>query len=258
MNMLNDNEWESINKIILDIYSEEDSSKMRKKFIENLRLLVPFSLAEFSLGNNDLKLYDSVEANMISGEKPNILEKYYHYKDLCGSENLNWIFLYPYSYVVTNATSNLKPGDFENSKFNTMFLKQLKMNFCCTITLRNEGNFLGEVSLYSSAESDFSERDIYILNQIKEHLSNRLAYFLKKGSPVTISKDQVDHLIKSNLTEREIQLFKLLLTDMTNESIAKELSISINTVKKHIGNIFDKLDIKSRSQLRNFLNRLIP
>lgn len=54
-----------------------------------------------------------------------------------------------------------------------------------------------------------------------------------------------------NLTKREQEIFKLLLQDKTNQEISDELFISIGTVKTHIHNIFQKVDVSRRAQLIN-------
>jgi DNA-binding CsgD family transcriptional regulator len=51
------------------------------------------------------------------------------------------------------------------------------------------------------------------------------------------------------LTERERQVFTLLLTDMPRKQIAAELKISNPTANFHINNLYRKLDIQSRTEL---------
>ncbi len=50
------------------------------------------------------------------------------------------------------------------------------------------------------------------------------------------------------LTEREMQVLKLVARGMNNRDIAKELFISDNTVKNHVRNILEKLQIHSRME----------
>ena len=55
------------------------------------------------------------------------------------------------------------------------------------------------------------------------------------------------------LSDREMEILQLLATGATNHQIARELFISINTVKSHIKRIYAKLGIGNRLQLVNLL-----
>ena len=49
------------------------------------------------------------------------------------------------------------------------------------------------------------------------------------------------------LTEREMQVLKLLASGVRNRKIAEKLTISEKTVARHVSNIFNKLDLNSRA-----------
>jgi LuxR family maltose regulon positive regulatory protein len=50
------------------------------------------------------------------------------------------------------------------------------------------------------------------------------------------------------LTTREVEVLKLIEAGHSNQEIAEKLFISIPTVKRHISNIYTKLDVNSRTQ----------
>jgi DNA-binding CsgD family transcriptional regulator len=49
------------------------------------------------------------------------------------------------------------------------------------------------------------------------------------------------------LTERELQVLRLVAAGKTNKAIARELSLSEKTVDRHVSNIFTKVDVSSRA-----------
>ncbi len=50
------------------------------------------------------------------------------------------------------------------------------------------------------------------------------------------------------LTMREKEVFNLLILNKSTKQIAETLKISEKTVRNHISNVIQKLDVKSRSQ----------
>lgn len=53
----------------------------------------------------------------------------------------------------------------------------------------------------------------------------------------------------TELTERELDVLKLIANGMTNSQIAEKLVISENTVKGHVSNILSKLHVADRTQV---------
>src|SRR5215213_2329122 len=50
------------------------------------------------------------------------------------------------------------------------------------------------------------------------------------------------------LTERELEVLRLVAAGTSNREIAVRLTVTLGTVKKHLNNIFGKLDVESRTQ----------
>jgi DNA-binding NarL/FixJ family response regulator len=51
-----------------------------------------------------------------------------------------------------------------------------------------------------------------------------------------------------DLTDREIEVLRLLAKGLSNQEIADNLFISVKTVRNHVSNIFSKLQVVDRVQ----------
>ena len=59
-------------------------------------------------------------------------------------------------------------------------------------------------------------------------------------------------LPRTDLSERELEIIELVATGLTNQEIAKALTISKRTVDNHVSNIFTKTGAKNRVALLNW------
>jgi DNA-binding NarL/FixJ family response regulator len=71
------------------------------------------------------------------------------------------------------------------------------------------------------------------------------ARLLKRMATRSNGGDHTD----ASLTEREIEVLRLVAHGASNPQIAEELCITVNTVKSHIKNILFKLQLENRTQV---------
>ncbi len=57
-----------------------------------------------------------------------------------------------------------------------------------------------------------------------------------------------------NISKREKEIISYIVKGLNNDEICETLFISKNTVKRHVYNIFKKMDVKTRLELVTFLN----
>jgi DNA-binding NarL/FixJ family response regulator len=74
------------------------------------------------------------------------------------------------------------------------------------------------------------------------------AKLLTEFAAMSKRADERQQLPAPRLTDREMEVLKLVAQGLNNRDIAKELFISENTVKNHIRNILEKLHLHSRME----------
>ncbi len=63
-----------------------------------------------------------------------------------------------------------------------------------------------------------------------------------------MSQPERGHVPRLRLTDRELEVLRLVAKGMNNREIARDLFISDNTVKNHVRNILEKLQLHSRME----------
>ena len=79
---------------------------------------------------------------------------------------------------------------------------------------------------------------------ISPHIAGKVLQRVRASTPSAVDAET----IRSELSDREIQVLKLIANGKDNALIAAELHISPKTVKNHISNILMKLQIENRIQ----------
>jgi DNA-binding NarL/FixJ family response regulator len=70
--------------------------------------------------------------------------------------------------------------------------------------------------------------------------------FRRTPSPAFEPNTQVQETL--GISGRELEVLELLAAGRSNKEIAKRLEVSPNTVKTHVGNLYDKLEVKRRTE----------
>ncbi|MEN8172563.1 MAG: LuxR C-terminal-related transcriptional regulator [Chloroflexota bacterium] len=79
------------------------------------------------------------------------------------------------------------------------------------------------------------------------YASKLLAVFEHESRP-SISEKDTAYSMLDQLSSRELEALRLLVTEMTAPEIADEMIVSVSTVRTHIKNIYSKLDVHSRHE----------
>ncbi|MGY5351573.1 7TM diverse intracellular signaling domain-containing protein [Wenyingzhuangia sp. IMCC45533] len=103
---------------------------------------------------------------------------------------------------------------------------------------------------------------VKILQKENDQFKREIQTFLNKIKELESSDDSEQHpvefdllITKHDLSERETEVLLLIYKGYTNKRIADELFVSLNTVKYHIRNIYQKLNIKSKNEVIDIVTK---
>lgn len=74
-----------------------------------------------------------------------------------------------------------------------------------------------------------------------------------KNTDFIINEEAMNEL---EISKRELEVLQLMAVGLSNQEIAERLFVSLNTIKTHISNLFEKLDVKRRTQAVEKAKRL--
>ena len=128
------------------------------------------------------------------------------------------------------------------SKFIIIDFTKNKELFVEAIKFGVEGYILG-----TSNETEI----IHIIDQVSKGRKYFDAYFI--DSMINQNSNETEGI--EQLTAREKEILCAIGKGMSNRKISEEFYISEHTVKKHINHIFEKLNMKDRTQAALYINK---
>ncbi|WP_232698613.1 helix-turn-helix transcriptional regulator [Brevibacillus daliensis] len=138
----------------------------------------------------------------------------------------------------------LSPQEYEQSDYYYEFMSRYGLYHQMVAYLMNDGRILGSIAFVrSEKENPFHDQDVRCLEILSRFISQSMEHYMYPDASAT--KPQIE----INLTAKEREVLELVQKGYGNESIADQLFISINTVKKHLQSIYRKFDVTNRTSL---------
>lgn len=241
MKTLETNDWMIVNNIIYKLYTTEDPQLMRKQFLEQMKLVLDFDSADFYLADPEGArclvqpvLYNCEEDLAMSSE-----EQEYTRGILASGKSL--------VYRVTDVLSD--DIRMKGARYQQVYGPN-NWHYSLHLVLGRNREFLGMASFYRTiGKDDFTYDDIFLLDMLKDHMSYRLFRDSRQRGGMLEKLTVTQATEQYGLTRREQTILRMLMQGKDNPHICDELSISVNTLKKHILNIYRKLGIRNRVQM---------
>ncbi len=160
------------------------------------------------------------------------------------------IELYVFAFL-SNKTNELYShylDDLKNNPYYDELLERLLESYPnSTYVIQYEAELASDKFLINPKENSSKNPWIWLLIIVLIlSLSFNILQFLNKRKEASISSP-----LEKNLTQQEQKVLDLILEDKTNKEIASTMFVSLSTIKTHINNLYKKLEVSSREEVKS-------
>ncbi|MCR4600482.1 MAG: helix-turn-helix transcriptional regulator [Clostridia bacterium] len=254
MKNYSNNIWLGILNLIYRIHSSRSVGELGDTILKQINWLVPFDRALFFIAHEKGDIH-VVASEGFDDEYIDLYESNYkRYDYASGIKIAGTSIVYKDSDIIEETV-------FLQSSFYSQFCEPNHIKYGIHVVMIYEGRYYGEMVLFRDDDTinamNFGESAEFKLNLLKEHLSIACSRLFQNKSvrneaaadDSLFADPKEKYRVIYNLTKRESEVLMLLLEDLSTTQICDDLIISLNTLKKHIANLYKKLGVSSRVQL---------
>ena len=141
------------------------------------------------------------------------------------------------------------------SELHTYYLSDLKYSNYYDELLTRLNTAYPKTSYTTQFDAEF-KADQFLIDHKKEKLP-WWVYLIGIAALVSLLvnfylvRERKRKVVKHTLSQQEQRVLSLILENKTNKEIAEEIFVSVSTVKTHINNLYRKLGVSSREEVKN-------
>ncbi|WP_066495609.1 AAA family ATPase [Abyssisolibacter fermentans] len=228
---------EEINKNILYHLNQIENMEEKQGFIYMLDVLIQINNADYGA-----VLFEKVDEMYLQYEKKNNENVKVH-KEPIYMKHVSYLSRKVIRYVARTGEEvilNKKPdkGIFTKDIY---IMDKDEISIVC-IPINYLGVFVGIIYLERVSREGFDENISGVIKSVIPSLISKIT----KIKDVNLHSILNPGKASSPLTDRELEVLKLVAEGMSNSAISKKLFITLGTVKSHLSNIYSKLEVDSR------------
>lgn len=253
-------DWQFLLDTIYRVNLIEDVDLFEKEVLECLMVLMPCTQGTFFVPVEE-DGRTAYKRPCVVGEEARFMDKF-----LTGNYANDPYF---FGFGLFPTTRTFRDSDFvpESYRMETPLYKEIYepqgVHFALRSYLVHNQKIIGNISLFNSKEAgEFSDKSVTILEKLAPHFALRLGKLLEEEASAESSRKLHQNAYFAaqkqwSLTPREWEIASSLFTGESDQEIADRFCISFSTLKKHVYNIYKKIDVNNRIQLYSAMKSLI-
>ena len=136
---------------------------------------------------------------------------------------------------VTITSDFYSSREWRNTAMYSDYLRPLGLEYALRLSLPAGPERTVRLAFFRDSAPNYSERDRAVLTLLRPHLRQAYLHAHRRRHPVP------------RLTPRQDDLLHLVAAGHTNAQIARRLGVAEGTVRTHLQNIYEKLNVSSRT-----------
>lgn len=186
----------------------------------------------FWYSDNEGNLRDPLNYRLSDQAMKDYLTEFHFYDSLHPTKNVT-LFREKKAIRLADMTST---NQYESSPFYRLFMRKYGLHDEMVVALIHQGILVGAIGMAQKEDSNkYTANDRNTLNLISDVIASVIMHQIKNEETV--------------LSKREQEVVELVKKGWTNQVIAEKLHISVNTVKRHLQNIYEKYSVNNKTQL---------
>lgn len=228
---------EEINESILYHLNRIENMEEEKGIIYILDFLTRNSCADYGA-----ILFEKSDEMYLQYKKKNN-EKVIVHKESINIKHVDYISHKVIRYVArTEEEVVLNKKSYDGIFVNDLYIMDKEEVSIVCIPIKYLGIFVGVIYLEKMCHDGFNENTVSIIKSFIPSLISKKTTIKDVNLYSIFNQGKVN----SPLTDRELEVLKLVAEGMSNSDISKKIFISPRTVKNHLSNIYSKLEVDSR------------
>ena len=236
--------WRTIHEYLLDVESATSKREFFSRSLSGIDRLIPADAATGLYDDWGRRLFGSG----LSDAENRAYNDYYRFRFPFVSDQRHfqeaWIAL-----ADRDSCSPVEWQDYHNSEYVTDWINPHGEARLLVYTDRRLPHRLVLSRGRTPLCPKFSEAERAILSVVSPHLSNLYSCFekLENSDSFSLCEDEVRERFPQ-VSRREAQVATLLCRGLTAPEIASKLFLSVRTVESHLGQLYMKLDVRTRRE----------
>lgn len=263
-NSFSDKELTFLSQMIYRINLQTSYAQVCETILHQVQYIIPYTkgiIFQITEDNRELRFQNPVaqNASQISFDE-NIF--------MAGNYRSDWLIstAYPWSSVFRQTDIRDEQSFIESPLYRDIYQPQDIYYGIHAILVHNDKKIAQVGFFRPQSQSDFSDKELFLLNTLARHMELKLHKLLNCPQPSPCNNPNCQknrHLEadefcfyvieKFGLTQREAEVCYLLRSGKSNQEIAELLYISKSTLDKHLYHLYRKTNVKNRIQLVQLL-----